>query len=306
METRAHYVLIGAFVLSAVAAAFLFILWLSQTQREFDIYDIVFSEQVSGLTPGGAVQFNGIQVGEVDELSFDPHDPSLVVARIRIKKGTRVKADTKAELQLVGFTGLSIIQLVGGSPDQPDLKEISRGVGRIRAERSGFGKFLAGSGDIVKAANRLLSEENTAAFSRILLNLDTLTKTLADQHENIGKTAENAAMMTANLAETTASLNRVAGSLDDLVGRRAPATLAEAEATLKATRDLVDGLNAVVEENREPLRAFADQGLAQLGPTLLQARRTLRTLEEVLRELDRDPRGYLLGESTPRGEATPQ
>ncbi len=62
-------------------------------------------------------------------------------------------------------------------------------------------------------------------------------------------------------------------------------------------------MNALVAENREPIAAFTNQGLAQIGPAVSEARRTMRTLDQVLREIDRDPRGYLFGESTPRYEA---
>jgi hypothetical protein len=65
-------------------------------------------------------------------------------------------------------------------------------------------------------------------------------------------------------------------------------------------------LRAAVAENREQIRIFTDQGLAQVGPAVAEARAMFRTLDQVLREIDRDPRGYLLGESTPRYEGESQ
>jgi phospholipid/cholesterol/gamma-HCH transport system substrate-binding protein len=306
VETRAHFVLIGAFVLCAVALAFLFILWLGQTQREYDEYDIVFTERVSGLSEGAAVRFNGIQKGEVDDLSIDPENPSIVVARIRVEKDTPVKTDTKAELELVGFTGLAIIQLVGGSPDKPLLKEEVRGVPRIRADTSGFAQFLAGTGDVLRSANMALSPENIAAFSRILANVDTLTKTLAEQDRNIAKTFERASVLTADLAETTARLKKISVDLETLVAEDAPSAMAEAQATLAETRAVIAEIEAIVEENREPIAAFTQGGLAQIGPAVAEARRLMRTMEEMLREIDRDPRGYIFGDSTPRYEVEQQ
>ncbi|MCA8896452.1 MAG: MCE family protein, partial [Amphiplicatus sp.] len=196
METRAHYVLVGAFVLCAIAFAFLFILWLGQTQREFDEYDVIFTERVSGLSNGAAVRFNGIQKGEVAQLRIDPDDPSIVIARVRVERDTPVKTDTKAELELVGFTGLAVIQFVGGSKDAPLLKEMTRGVPRIKADASGFAAFLEGSGDIVEAANRMLSPANTEAVAHILANIDEITTVFAEQHENLALTIENSAQIT--------------------------------------------------------------------------------------------------------------
>lgn len=304
METRAHYVLIGAFVLCAVALAFLFILWLGNTQRDFDDYDVIFTERVSGLSKGAAVLFNGIQKGEVTELKIDPDDPSIVIARVRVDKDTPVKTDTKAELELVGFTGLAVIQFVGGSKEEPLLKSVTRGVPQIKADMSGFANFLAGSGDIIDQARDLLSDENVKSFSDILTNIDTLTGALAAEDANLRLTVQNAAKITSDLAAASASLKELSDSLSDIASKDAPLIVADARKTLQSTDTLINELNALVAENREPLAAFTNQGLAQFGPMMSEARRTLRTLDGVLREIDRNPRGYLFGESTPSYEAS--
>lgn len=295
METRAHYVVVGAVVLVLVAAAFLFVLFLSQSSNDYDEYDIIFRERVSGLSVGAAVSFNGIQKGEVRELTIAPNDPSIVIARIRVDRDTPVKTDTKAELELVGFTGLAIIQLVGGSAEEELLKTVTRGVPRIEADSAGIAQLIAGSGDIIASANVLLSEENTAAFGRILANVETLTGALAEQDEEIAASVANTAKLTENLATATEKLARTADNLDKLLAIDAPATLEE-------TQLLMAELRAAVAENREQIRVFTDQGLAQVGPAVAEARALFRTLDQVLREIDRDPRGYLLGESTPRYE----
>jgi phospholipid/cholesterol/gamma-HCH transport system substrate-binding protein len=299
METRGSYVFVGAVVLIAVAAAFLFVLFLTQSNRERDLYDIIFRERVSGLSIGAAVSFNGIQKGEVLDLSIAPDNPGIVIARIEVDDDTPVKTDTKAELELVGFTGLAIIQLVGGTPEEPLLKDVTRGVPRIEADAGGIAQILAGSNDIISAANRLLSEQNTASFSRILTNVDTLTGTLAKQDENIAMTFEN-------LAAASGKLGRTADSLDKLLADEAPATVEEARATLAELQALIAEMRGAVAENRESVRVFTDQGLAQVGPAVAEARQMFRTLDQVLREIDRDPRGYLLGESTPRYEGAKQ
>ncbi|MEL7488629.1 MAG: MlaD family protein, partial [Pseudomonadota bacterium] len=303
METRAPYVLIGAFVLAAAAAAMLVILWFSQTQREFDEYEVIFRERVSGLTVGAQVSFNGIQKGEVVELNIDPEDPNVVRALVRVGNDTPIKTDTKAELELVGFTGLAIIQFVGGSPDQPLLKDTVRGTPEIEASTTGLSQIFEGSNDIITAARKLLSDDNIEAFNSILVNLDTFVETFANEEESITATLQNLASITEDISAMTDKLDAVATNLETLLGDDAPAALQETEQTVREARALISDLRAVVEENREPISEFTDQGLAQLGPTLSEARRMFKTLDQVLREIDRDPRGYLLGESTPQSRA---
>ena len=79
METRAHHILIGAFAILAFLLGAGFVLWLSKTSadREFALYDVIFREAVTGLSKGGLVQYNGINVGQVTQLKLDPTDPRM-------------------------------------------------------------------------------------------------------------------------------------------------------------------------------------------------------------------------------------
>ena len=302
METRPHYVAVGAVVMIALAAAALFILWLGDTQREFDEYDVIFKDRVSGLSRGAQVSFNGIQKGQVSELTIDPDNPSIVRARVQVEKDTPIKTDTDAELELVGFTGLAIIQFVGGSPEAALLKDTVRGTPEILADAGGIAQIFEGTNDIIASAGAILSEENILAFNSILSNVDTLTGAFAAEEENIQKTLEHVAAISEDLAAMTDRLERASADFETLMGEDAPAVLAETQATIKEARALVTDLRGVVEENRSSVAAFTDQGLAQVGPALAEARRMFKTLDQVLREVDRDPRGYLLGESTPKYE----
>ena len=109
METRAHHVLIGLFTLLVVSAALIFALWLgkSDADRQFEVYDIVFQEAVSGLSKGGTVEFNGIKIGDVVSLRLDPEDAHRVIARVRVDSTAPVRSDTRARLVPAGITGLS-------------------------------------------------------------------------------------------------------------------------------------------------------------------------------------------------------
>ena len=74
METRANYVLIGAFTLAVVLGVFGFIYWFQNIggSGERAFYRVQFEGSVSGLRTGASVLFNGIKVGEVTELKLDP------------------------------------------------------------------------------------------------------------------------------------------------------------------------------------------------------------------------------------------
>ena len=78
METRASYVLVGSFVMACLLGLTIAMLWLagSQYRQEFAYYRTVFTGGVIGLGTGTTVRFNGIDVGSIAELAFDPANPS--------------------------------------------------------------------------------------------------------------------------------------------------------------------------------------------------------------------------------------
>ena len=117
METRAPFVVVGAFVLAAIAAVFGFVYWLHNTGGlgPRAAYHIQFDGSVPGLLVGAAVLFNGIRVGEVTDLGLAPNSPRRVNATISVASTTPVRSDTRVGLEFQGLTGVPVIALEGGT-----------------------------------------------------------------------------------------------------------------------------------------------------------------------------------------------
>lgn len=116
METRAPFLLVGAFVLAAIVAVFGFVYWLHTFGGlgARTTYHVQFNGPVPGLLVGAAVLFNGIHVGEVTELGLASDNPRQVNATISVAAGTPVRADTKVGLDFQGLTGVPVVALEGG------------------------------------------------------------------------------------------------------------------------------------------------------------------------------------------------
>ena len=116
METRAPFIIVGAFVLAAICAVFGFVFWLHNTAGTGDrtVHHIQFNGPVSGLLVGAAVLFDGIRVGEVTHLGLVADKPQQVNATIAVASKTPVHADTKVGLDFQGLTGVPVIALEGG------------------------------------------------------------------------------------------------------------------------------------------------------------------------------------------------
>lgn len=308
METRAHHVLIGLFSVVTVAAALLFALWLakSSADREFDFYDVIFTEAVSGLSRGSAVQYSGIKVGEVVELKLDPKDPRQVIARIRLGGDTPVRQDTRAKLAMAGITGNSIIQLSSGSPSSPPLETRPDKVARILASPSPFARLLADGEDLMSnvnnlliSANRILSTENADRIERTLENLEQTTGALAGQRDNFAETLEQLALASREGGSAMRELAQLMQRGNGLLDEQGRGILDDARQTMANLERSSQRLDALIESNAGAVDGGL-RGLNQLGPALQELRSTLRSLQGVSRQLEDNPADYLLGRDKPR------
>jgi phospholipid/cholesterol/gamma-HCH transport system substrate-binding protein len=126
METDKHYFFEGLFIIVFSIAAAILALWLGSPGHQDDvIYQIHFSDSVSGLTVGDAVAFRGVDVGTVKSMRIDPDNSRLVLVEVRLFKETPVKTDTRASLEMKGITGVVKIELNGGDPAAQTLLAVT-------------------------------------------------------------------------------------------------------------------------------------------------------------------------------------
>ncbi|WP_442754981.1 MlaD family protein [Methylocystis sp. JAN1] len=296
METRANFALIGAFTLAMIFAAFGFVYWFSGPSQigKQEVYQIVFSGSVSGLTRGSSVLFNGVKVGEVTHLAISEKDPSKVDVLVKIDDRTPVKTNTRARLETRGFTGTADVLLVGGTPGAPDLvaREGQR-YPEIMAERSEIQNLLGNVQNLsTKAAEVLvkldkLLDENKDAISGTLKNAEAFTKTLADNSNQISAFIKDA-------AEAAHSLKPVAARLDSF--------LAAGEKTIKAIDPKqLKAITGNVASASNSLKNFSARGLKQYEQLAVDARKAVDTLDQAIKSIERDPSQFIWGpsQSTP-------
>ena len=309
METRAHHVIIGAFAIGVFVLALGFVLWLSKSsiETEYALYDVVFTEAVTGLSKGGIVQYNGIKVGEVVQLSLAKDDPRKVIARIRLDGGTPVKQDTRAKLGLMGVTGVAFIQLSGGSPSSPPLRPTAGNpVPVIPSEESALSKLLASGSDIITSvndlllrANEVLSHENIDRISATLENLQGVTGTINAQRDDLSVALKQLASATDQLKRTLVTLDTMATTTNDLMRNNARQVLESTNKALDSVNRVANATDALITDNRAAITQFSDQGLRQLGPAIVELRETLRSLKQLTDRLE-DSNSLLLGREQPK------
>ena len=326
METRASYVVVGAFVFGLLASALGFVVWLGKLDldRKANAYQIGFSGSVTGLSVGSLVRYRGIPVGEVTHIGFDPEDVERIVVLIDVDSTVPIKEDAHAILESQGLTGVGFIQIMGGSRMAKLLKPLpGRDVAEIPSRASMVEEVFESAPEIanqlVVLSNRaaaFLRPENRARMERILANLDAVSGALASEAEGIRTMIQNANEVTASLQDLTETMFPAVETLsDELIGlaEESGHTLSTIRGTISgldgemttlssdASRAMV-GLEAVsqqaqslISENRGAVNDFSQTGLYELTQFLVEGRLLLENLNRVVRQLERDPARILFG-----------
>jgi phospholipid/cholesterol/gamma-HCH transport system substrate-binding protein len=178
METDKHYFFEGLFIIVFSIAAAILALWLGSPGHQDDvIYQIHFSDSVSGLTVGDAVAFRGVDVGTVKSMRIDPDNSRLVLVEVRLFKETPVKTDTRASLEMKGITGVVKIELNGGDPAAQMLLAVTPNgnIPEIPSERSGLQAVLAA---LPKLVEKFSSIEDQV--KKVVKNVGGLTDKVSD------------------------------------------------------------------------------------------------------------------------------
>ncbi|HET6522707.1 MAG TPA: MlaD family protein, partial [Geminicoccaceae bacterium] len=216
METRASYLLVGAFVLVLVAGLTGFVVWLvgARADRDVALYDIAFTGSVTGLQTGGQVRYLGVPVGRVEWIGIDPGNLGRVLVTAQIDQPQLIREDTVASLEMLGITGIAYVQLSEGSDEAPPLwpqpgRErplIPSVPSTLEQVFDSTPELLAQGVELLGRLTEALDEANLRAFGDTLQNVEAVTGTLA------GRTAELDRLVV-DTAEAVAGVKTVAAEV---------------------------------------------------------------------------------------------
>ncbi len=282
METRAHHVVIGLFVVLTIVGGVLFALWLNQSTRAqaFTHYEVLFNHGVSGLSEGNAVEYSGVRVGDVVELRLDPADPRNVMALIRVESQVPIRQDTRARLALIAR---------GERP------------ARIVADQSPLGALLSDSEELLGNVNRVLSrleavlsEDNVESVERILANLERTTSQLAAIGDAPVRLAESMEEVSREAARALAEFRSLASRTGGMMQGQAEGILIDTRQLTASLSRTAQSLEELLADNQGALESGI-RGVQGLGPATIELRNTLSSLNRIVRRLEENPRNFLLG-----------
>jgi phospholipid/cholesterol/gamma-HCH transport system substrate-binding protein len=281
METKANYVAVGAFVLACVIGLVVTVLWLAGVQysQEYAYYQAYFKGAVTGLGKGTITRYNGIEVGRVTNLEFDPTDPQRVIVTLQVQPNLNIRNDSTASIESQGLTGGTYVEISGGTSGAPLL--VAQGDQRypvIRTKQSTFAQLEQSAPEVVAklniAASRLndlLSDNNRRAIAHVLANLDETTQVIARRSADIDSTIANANKTMVNLDQASQSFKP---------------TLEHVDLTVQKYGKVADDADAFINGD----------GMAQLSDLIGEMRRLVANLTQVSDQINREPTKLLFGD----------
>ena len=305
MEARANYVAVGAFVLVVLALILVGSLWFARVQfaTEYQYIETSVAGPVSGLSTGAAVRLNGIEVGRVAKIELDPNDPRLVTVLLQVRSTIPIHADSVASIESQGLTGVSYVEISGGTLNAPPpIAVAGQRYPRIASRPSSLQEVFNNAPELVgrlliigDRLGSLLDDKNRATISQTLDNIRDTTGVLAGRSKDIDQMITNGGITLQNLADASTSLKVVAANLERSSDKGDQLIASARDAFDHATK-LASDLDALVQAARPGLRELTTNGTAQLNELLADARRLVTSLNRVSTGLERDPSRLLLGD----------
>jgi phospholipid/cholesterol/gamma-HCH transport system substrate-binding protein len=305
MEARASYVAVGAFVLVVLAGILGAALWLARVQFEtqYQYFETHVAGPVSGLGTGAPVRLNGVEVGRVARIELDQKDPKLVTLLLQVRDMIEIHADAVASVESQGLTGVSYVEISGGTLDSPALTaSAGQKYPQIASRPSSLQQVFNNAPELVARllviADRVesvLDDSNRAAIAQTLANIRDTTGVFDRRSKDIDQLVVDASQTMHNLADASAMLKGTLANLDRTSGN-ADRLIATAGTTFDRATKLASDLDAVVQASRPGLHDLTTNATAQLDELLSDARRLLASLNRVSTGLERDPSRLLLGD----------
>jgi len=274
------------------------------------LFETYIQGDVTGLAVGSAVELRGVSVGKVTHIDFswteyEVTQPSYIVVEFEMRNDitpsspgaaqnvllqSAIKKGLRARVKGKGITGTCILSLEYVSPGEnppvqvpwtPRHTYIPSAPGEIgellasvektlhNVERLDFSAMNRLLLDDMKSAGRLLDHAGQFDFGGLSTNVNSLLIDFRDTNVKLKSLIQNT-----DDTVQKAKLEKLSGDLDNLVGQ---------------LRDMVARL--------EP--GVLNLDLDALNQTLMNARKTIHDMDDVLANLKEYPSGFLFGKPPP-------
>jgi len=310
METRSNYVIVGIVTFILVGLLIGFTIWLARfSDGETKEYDI-FLKSVGGLNNGSSVAYSGVNVGQVTKVGLWRNDPEFVRVRIALDVDTPILEGTVATISGVGFTGVSELQLSGGlrggnvikCPEENPETVCPDGVPIIPTKPGALGELLNNApllverlATLAERMTAILSDKNQASLENILVNVDRLSGSLANQTSDIGNTIAQSKQTLVQAEQTLQGITALTEQTSGFLDSNGNDLVKDLKLTLKTARTSLESLEKMVQNANPALESLNQKTIPEANKLLLDLQQLSQSLNSVTDKLDQQGAGALLG-----------
>ncbi|MBV8605411.1 MAG: MCE family protein [Pelomonas sp.] len=305
MENRSYALATGLFVLLMGATLLGVAMWFRGGHVSFAHYTVVAKQGVPGLNLKAPVKYQGVEIGKVEDIEFDPQDARQVLVDISVVDEAPLNQSTYAQLGYQGITGLTFVDL---TDDRTKPRGALADGARIELRASLLDRLgeagpqlLARAADAADRLDRLLDDANLQHAGQALGHLDEAAAEVAALAHELRPAAAELAPLAGDSRRLIAHADASLGHVDQLATQST-----ELVATLETKASALDQLAAASAQLQHTV---ARLDAALVGPEhhadrplideLAHAAEAVRHSAE---QLSAEPQSLLLGHpATPPG-----
>lgn len=321
MKTRTQKVRLGVFIFISGALLVFLVLYFAASKifEKSDVYYVAYHDvSVSGLEVGSPVNYLGIKIGSISDISIDPMDINSIVVELSLEPGTPIKNDAYADIVSIGITGLKTIEIRGGTNEAAFLRrgEFLKAGSAATQEITGKASIIAEKTEKVINNLQIFTEpENMRKFSDAAENINLLAAQLnsttgmidsliEENRAEVREVIQTASIVAGRLDTSTVTLNRAitainniieSDTLKQIVGNAHNLSQHLRETDLKL---FISNLAELTGQTRQLLYKIdqeLDMNSQELTESIRSLRITLSNLEETSNKINSDPSILLRG-----------
>jgi phospholipid/cholesterol/gamma-HCH transport system substrate-binding protein len=301
--TAAQKLRLGVFVIigMVILSAFIVIpVGMKMSQRSKTYYSYFEGESLQGLEQGAAVKFNGVAIGTVQGVTYNPNDISKMRVELSVAESFPMRVDMYAMTGLIGITGLKYVEISGGSNGAALLKPGGVLPTRVSLFASVGEKAEVLIGKVETLLNHLNTVTDPDSLRAVKVAMDNLAGLTGDARvifSGIGDIIPAAARVvdTVQVAVNEARLialnvKELADTLKGSVnGADIPGIIARTDSTVASAKVLTDNLSLMVMQTRE-----------DFSVSMENLREALESANQLMKMLAENPSLLIRGEGKER------
>ncbi len=276
MEGENNKFLVGFFVLVLLAGLAIFLIWMGQfgSKNDYTEYVIYTNESVAGMQKDSSVKYMGVDIGQVTDMQINPNNNEEVQINVKIKNGTPISVDTRAELKVFGITGLTYIELSGGSKQSPPLKPNANGLLVIKSTKSQIKNIADNINSSLEGLNKILTDKNSKNVELILENLAITTNGL----KKFGDEMDALTTQIGDTLDITKTEFKKVGNAGDAVKQSAQ----KLDVVTKQTQLLINS-------GSQTMATLNTQTLPKINRLIDEMNATAKTYNDLGKQIQKDP-----------------